>query len=57
MSLNDEKYVLFVKNNKYLTDCQKKEFLNTPINVFYADINSDKQIITYIVNSKKIPIN
>jgi len=47
----DEKYIEYVKNNKLLTDCQKKEFINTKNNIFYVDMKSNKQIITYIDNT------
>jgi len=45
---NKDLYNEFVKNNKYLTNCQKKEFLSTKRNKFYINNKSDKQIITYI---------
>ena len=55
MFQNDPQYIEFVKNNKYLTVCEKKEFLNTPIDIFYVDVQSNKQIITYINNTSKEP--
>jgi SAM-dependent methyltransferase len=46
-----EKYIEYVQKNKLLTDCQKKEFINTKTNIFYVNMMSDKQIITYIDNT------
>src|SRR5688500_751081 len=45
------RYIEYVKKNKLLTDCQKKEFINTKTNIFYVDRASNKQIITYIDNT------
>lgn len=43
----------FINNNIYLSECQKKEFLNTKMNIFYVDQKSNNQIITYIDNSNE----
>lgn len=48
----DEKYIEYIKNNKYLTSCQKKEFTNTKVNEFYVDMQSDNQIVTYIDHTR-----
>lgn len=45
---NNKLYMEFVKHNKYLTKCQKKEFMNSKKNIFYVNNKSDKQISTYI---------
>ena len=46
-------YIDFIKNNKYLTLCQKKEFLNPEKNIFYVNNKSNNQIITYINQTNK----
>jgi ubiquinone/menaquinone biosynthesis C-methylase UbiE len=52
---NEKQYNDFVENNSLLTLCQKNEFLNAKSrkDVFYLDVKSNKQIITYIDNAKK----
>lgn len=46
-------YENFVKNNNTLTDCQKKELINTKRNIIYTNIQSDKQIQTYVHHAEK----
>lgn len=48
---NQKLYIDFVKNNQYLTNCQKSEFINTKRQKFYIDNKSDKQIVAYISHS------
>jgi SAM-dependent methyltransferase len=47
---NKSEYISFIKNNKYLTTCQKTEFLNIKKNIFYVDQTSNQQIQTYLQN-------
>lgn len=49
---NKTEYESFVRNNTSLTNCQKREFLNTKQNIFYLNAESNKQIITYIDNAQ-----
>lgn len=50
---NKSDYEIFVKNNKNLTECQKKEFINTRKDLFYVDNKSDHQIVTYLTHAEK----
>ena len=52
---DDTEYIEYIKDNQFLTECQKKEFLysKTQLNSFYVNNKSNKQIITYLEEATK----
>lgn len=54
---SEKEYERYIINSKHLTQCQQKEFLNTKINIFYVDIKSNKQVITYIDHASRNDLN
>ena len=50
---NKQEYEEFIKKNENLTECQKKEFINTRQNIFYVDNKSNHQVVTYLNHAEQ----